>query len=324
MSGRVWLRGLEAEPGVRAGWTPAFDAFVAPARRRPALWRLGLGVALVAVIWALAAAAAFLPAYVLGGEEAGHGWAVRLTRADDPAATLALLATFAGPFAGVLLAARLLHGRGPLSLIGSPRRAAPDLARAMAVTGGVYAGALALWAIPFDSLPGRAPGAWALSLPAALGLLALQTGAEELIFRGYLQTQLAARFRSPLAWLVAPSLLFGAIHWDPGASGGNALAVVGVTALFGLVAADLTARTGTLGAAWGLHLANNAVALLVLATPGALPGLALRLTPYGATDPVLAPLLLADAVTLLVIWAVLRRSLGRGEARPAATRAPAR
>lgn len=291
--------------------TAAFDAFVAPARPRPALWRLAVGMTLVLILWAGAALTAFLPTYVLGGAELGDRWAERIGRAEDPTAMLAVLATFAGPFAGVLLAARLLHGRGPLSLVGHPAVAVRDFVWAATVATGVYAVALALWAIAFDSLPGRPPGAWALGLPVALALLALQTGAEELIFRGYLLTQLAARFRSPVAWLVAPSLAFGAIHWDPGASTGIALAVVGVTALFGLVAADLTARTGTLGAAWGLHLANNAVALLVLGTPGALPGLALRLTPYDAHDPVLGQLLAADAATLLVVWMVVRRVLGR-------------
>ncbi len=49
---------------------------------------------------------------------------------------------------------------------------------------------------------------------AALVLLALPLGMtiligywEELVFRGYLQSQLAARFRSPLVWIVLPSLM---------------------------------------------------------------------------------------------------------------------
>ena len=292
-----------------------FDAFVAPARRRPALWRLALGVVAVAGIWLGAVVAALLPAYLASEIPEGDAWADRVIEGDDPVAVLAMLATFAGPFAGVLLVARLLHGRAPGTLVGPARRAARDFARMAVVVAGAYAVSLALWGLAFDSVPGLAPGAWLLALPAALALLALQTGAEELIFRGYLQTQLAARFASPVAWLVLPSLAFGAIHWDPDMGTGNALAVVGVTGLFGLVAADLTARTGTLGAAWGLHFANNVVAILVLATPGALPGLALRLTPYDAADPILGPLLVADAATLVLVWLIGRRVLGAPQVR---------
>jgi DNA-directed RNA polymerase subunit RPC12/RpoP len=36
----------------------------------------------------------------------------------------------------------------------------------------------------------------------------IQTGAEEVLFRGYLQQQLAARFASPIAWMVLPSAIF--------------------------------------------------------------------------------------------------------------------
>jgi membrane protease YdiL (CAAX protease family) len=201
-----------------------------------------------------------------------------------------------------------------------------DLAGAAAIVAVVYALGLALWELRFDSRPGLPPEAWALWLLPALAAVALQTGAEELVFRGYLQSQLAARFASPFAWAVAPSLLFGAVHWDPGLPLPTALAIMGSAALFGLIAADLTARTGSIGAAWGLHLANNAFALLVLATPGSLPGLALRLTPYEASDPVMSPMLLGDVLTLLLVWALCRRALAppaQGDARRGRARGPA-
>ena len=292
--------------------TAAFDAYVAPARRRPALWRLGLGTTLVAAFWLAAVLVAFVPVVALRGPEVGARWLDRVGHGSDPVGALILLSTFAGPLAGALLASRLLHGRGPQALLGPPRRAARDFGRTASIVAGVYALSLVAWSLAFDSVPGRPPGAWIATLPLALALLAVQTGAEEVVFRGYLQGQLAARSRSPAVWLVLPSLLFGAVHWDPEAGPGDALAVVGVTTLFGLVAADLTARTGTLGAAWGLHLANNAVALLLLATPGALPGLALRLTPYAKGDAPATSLLVADAVSLVVVWAIARRVLGHG------------
>ena len=54
----------------------------------------------------------------------------------------------------------------------------------------------------------------------------------------------------------------------------------------GIACADLTARTGNLGAAMGLHIANNAFALLIVAVEGwPASGLALFLYPY--EDPAL-------------------------------------
>ena len=305
---------MSPDPEPAAGRPTPFEAYVAPARARPALWRLALGVALIAAIWLGAVLTLFAAARLAVGAEGYPGWLARLEAGADPAAVLATLATFAGPFAAVLLAAWLLHRRRPRSLLGPAGRAGHDFARAVAVVAGVYGVSFALWAVWFDAAPNLAPADWALWLGPALLALAVQTGAEELMFRGYLLSQLAARFASPVAWAVLPSLLFGAIHWDPALPLASTLAVMGSAALFGLIAADLTARTGTLGAAWGLHLANNAFALLVLAMPGALPGLALRLTPYAASDPVVGPLMLADTATLVIVWLILRRVLGGGEA----------
>jgi uncharacterized protein len=48
---------------------------------------------------------------------------------------------------------------------------------------------------------------------------------------------------------------------------------VGAAATFGLIAADLTARTGSIGAAWGFHFANNTMAITILATDGTITGL---------------------------------------------------
>ena len=99
--------------------------------------------------------------------------------------------------------------------------------------------------------------------------------AEELLFRGYLTQALAARFRSPLAWALVPSLAFGALHWDGAAYGADAWLAVAAATAVGLALADVTARTGNLSAAIGLHFANNVAALLVVAMPGPTAALAL-------------------------------------------------
>jgi uncharacterized protein len=132
------------------------------------------------------------------------------------------------------------------------------------------------------------------------------------LFRGYMQTQLAARFRSPIVWLLLPSLLFGIVHSDPATAGDNVWMVVGSAAVFGLIAADLTARTGSIGAAWGFHFANNVVAIAILATGGTITGLALWVTPYTLAEyeATLAAVLL-DVGMLVVAWWLVRRAVAR-------------
>ena len=290
-----------------------FDAFVEPARARPGLWRLLLGVVVFAALTVGMAWAARWAAWNALGEEAYLRLLGRFETEADPAGVLLLLSLFAAPFLAVPLAAFVVHRRRPGSLVGPTARAARHFALAAGATAAVSAAYLALWGLVFDSEPGLPPAVWALYAAPAMALLLIQTGAEELLFRGYLQTQLAARFRSALAWAVLPSLAFGALHWDPGLPFANAAMIVATTAVFGLVAADLTARTGTLGAAWGLHFANNVVAIAVLAPPDTLSGLGLRLTPYGAADAVLPAVLVADLVALCAIWLACRRVLARPE-----------
>ena len=55
--------------------------------------------------------------------------------------------------------------------------------------------------------------------------------------------------------------------------------------LIGLILGDVTARTGNLSLAMGLHFANNAIALLLVAMPSPLAALSLYLAPVDpATD----------------------------------------
>jgi membrane protease YdiL (CAAX protease family) len=116
-------------------------------------------------------------------------------------------------------------------------------------------------------------------LPLALVGVLIQTGAEEVLFRGYMQQQLAARFSSPLMWMVLPSAIFAALHYQPEIMGDNTWLMMAAVFVFALLAADLTAVTGTIGAAWAMHFVNNALAILVVATDGPLSGLALYIAP---------------------------------------------
>ncbi|MBM2575160.1 CPBP family intramembrane metalloprotease [Jannaschia sp. Os4] len=286
-------------------WTPAFDRFVAPARRRPQIWRLVLGCVVAGVTYVglffgvIVAAALSLGIWPLDVA------LLELLTAETPRSVLIVLATFAGMMIGPMLAARLLHARSGRSLFGPGTGRA--FVPALLITLGLFGAILLILPQPFALVPNLPPGAWAVALVPALAGLALQTGAEEVLFRGYLQQQLAARFRHPLVWMGLPSVLFGLGHFDPTSQGANAWLIVAATTLFGLVAADLTRATGSIGAAWGFHMANNMTAMLVLAVDGPLSGLALYVTPFDAADTeTLRPLIAQDMIVTVIAWALLR------------------
>lgn len=311
----------------------AFDAFVAPARRRPQIWRLllGLGVAL-AVYVAVMAVVLVLglgllgidPAQIAAASDADDAMPPALERlilGQSPTAMLILLATFAGMALGPVVAVSLLHARRPDTLLGPRAALLHDFAVAAAVTLAVAALGVGISsALDLGPRPSRALdlSLWLAILPVALVGVAVQTGAEEVLFRGYLMQQLAARFGSPLVWIGVPTILFGLAHYAPPQNGDNTWLIVLATGTFGLAAADLTIRTGSLGAAWGFHFANNCIALLVVSVQGPLSGLALYLMPFGSDDTeVLRPLLVLDVISVVAIWATIRAILSRRRPRAA-------
>ncbi|WP_299355433.1 CPBP family intramembrane metalloprotease [uncultured Shimia sp.] len=154
--------------------------------------------------------------------------------------------------------------------------------------------------------------AWLVLAPFSLLLILIQVGTEELLFRGYLQSQLAAQFRSPLVWMVLPSLLFGALHFEPATYGANALPLAIWSTLFALAAADLTARSGNLGPAIALHLANNVSAMLITSTQGYWDGVALYVVPFGPQDTdLMRQVLPLEGLMVLCCWLIGRIAIRR-------------
>ena len=290
-----------------------FDRFIFPARAYPQLWRLALGGCLIVVL----SVAGSIVVFGLGWRIAAQGedlmsWAGRMSAADTALGTLLLLMSFLGMALGAILAARWLHRRGAGTLFGPSVRVLRDFVSAFAVVTVLMLLSLALWSLANDAVPNLPPGTWALLLPLSLLGLLIQTGAEELVFRGYLQQQLAARFRSPLAWALVPSLLFGIVHFNPELPPAGTWTIVGAAAIFGLAAADLTARTGSIGAAWGFHFANNVMAVAILSTDGTINGLSLLRTPYSVEESLtLDALILLDLGFLVLAWWLVRRMVAR-------------
>lgn len=283
---------------------PAFEAFVAPARARPALWRLAAGIILAAALW-IGAVAILLPL------------AMRLP--GDPARLVlaGYLASFAGLALGTAGAARLLHRRPAATLLGPGGWRTGHFAAGVAAVAGLTLVALLVPTGAPEPIRQMPPATWAAWLPLALPLLLVQTAAEELAFRGYLVQALAARFSGTWVWLLLPAAAFGALHWAPDAFGANAPLVVLSTFAIGLVLADVTATTGNLSAAIGLHFANNVVSILLVSLPGPLAGLSLWLAAIDPADPAARPLLFLDLATILAGWAAWRgvrrlHSRGRG------------
>ena len=283
-----------------------------PARSTAELWRLMLGLVLCLVIWfglargIVAMLGSFMQAdaylTLLGNLQTG----------TTPGSLLLLLFLTGALGLGAMVVAETIHRRPGLGLLGPWPAVRNDFLR---VAGALVVLNLVVWLLPpWDLLAETRPGlplnSWMVFLPTTLVVLLIQTGAEEVFFRGYFQSQLAARFRHPAIWLCVPSVVFGLAHYTPEVYGDNAMTVVLWSIGFGLAAADLTARSGTLGPAIALHFVNNFIALAVVSLSGDMSGLALRVLPFGPDDSAaLGALLPLDLMMIGVSWLAARLAL---------------
>lgn len=177
---------------------------------------------------------------------------------SDPMPLDGLLLLLA-PLVGLLLLRLILyrlHGRGLRSAMGNPLSAAN-----IAVPIGAFALLISLvamllppWVVPFEVAP-IVP--WFITVVIGLPLLLVQVSFEEILFRGYLQQQIAARTENPLLWMVFPSVIFGGAHFFNAETTYYGIAYSIWATMLGLAFADLTARHGTLGPAIALHFAIN-------------------------------------------------------------------
>ncbi|MEM7508540.1 MAG: CPBP family intramembrane glutamic endopeptidase [Pseudomonadota bacterium] len=251
---------------------PAYRGWIGAGRRRPALWRVLLGIVIIALCWSLTALAVFVIADAVrlattrgdelgeilanwvaaGGPQMNSIWVI-----EPELAGLLVVASFSGIWLGVWITLRLLHRRHLASVLAAPGRWHwRDYAIGFAIALGFFVFSLFGFLIAGENLPFSLGGvaAWGWALVPLFLLVGVQACGEELLLRGYLQQQLATRCRNPLIWLGVPSLLFGLLHWQPGLQG---IAYIAVTTIFGLAAGVIVWRTGSLAGAMGLHHANN-------------------------------------------------------------------
>lgn len=291
----------------------AFETLLAPARERSELWRLAVAVPLI-VIGFLALNFMYFGSlrqvvspdvWTTLGQELNHG--------STPRAVLVMLFNFLALAISLAVVIFALHNRSLLDLIGPWRAALGDFGR---VFGYLAMLNLVFWLLPWPG--GIAPETnldfvtWLSWLPLALPAIILQTGTEELAFRGYVQTQLGARFSSPWVWMVLPSVVFAVLHYDPATFGSNALGVAAWAGVFALLVADITARAGSLGPAFALHFANNISAILISAMAGNWDGLALQNLPISGDDPAgFRTIMLLEGGLMLCSWLAARLAIRR-------------
>ncbi len=289
----------------------AHQRLIAPALPSAALWRLLGGCVLTTVIFLsltggyAALCNAVLPASAWGPD--GNG----LVEATTPWGVLVNLFLFALMIAALALVMPILHRRQLPGLFGHGVLAWRQARRAGGYILGVYV-VVSLLPLPdgFAILPNVQMSIWLTFLPVTLLGLLIQVSAEEILFRGYIQSQLAARFSHPAVWMVLPSILFGLLHYQPSIMGDATWLIVIWAMLFGLAAADLTARSGTLGPAIALHLINNLSAIALVAPQGSFDGLALFTFPFGPEDTaILLQWLPVDLLVLLCSWLAARLAL---------------
>jgi len=234
-------------------------AFVAPAWNRTELWRIFVMMIVFEVAFVMAPA-------IVAGFMMNEAAQIAYYDGVTALASIAQFATFGVTAWIFVFVLRRVHDRGFWSLIG---------------VGGVLLSLEILYGfsgapdIQMQSFP-----RWIFLMPIMLVTLLIQVGTEEIFFRGYLQQQLRCFSAHTLVWMAIPSLIFGLAHYPNGDGVADGVIWAIWAAALGLACADLTARSGTLGAAIGLHLANNIIAIAIINFEGSpTSGLALFLYP---------------------------------------------
>lgn len=281
---------------------------VAPLTPEAQLWKIIFTGALVVAGQIIATSAVFFVFAFTASQFSDAPFRIELLRVsslESRDSVLAILLTFSGWVLAIWLGLRFLHSRRIRDVAAPAGRfgwASFWRATLFFLAFGLLAFAATL---PFmDYLPNLAPGRWLYWLIPALLAVFVQVYAEELVFRGYLQSMLAARFASPIIWIGVPTALFGLLHLPTAlAFGGNAWLVLAAPTLLGGIAAHLTARTGSIAHATALHFANNAIGILLVAVPGPLGMLSLYTYPFDPMDiETVRPMIMMNLAFILLAY----------------------
>jgi uncharacterized protein len=269
-------------------------------RGRSGGWRYPAVILLGVVLWFVFGVAGLIAALAATGNFKPETLkALTDPRQTGPYFTL-IGVTFGALLLGMWAASRLIQGKRFGDIIGRWRWGL------VAKGFGVWFGVLVLSALAdfllrpkgFSLSPdARAPLFMLWVTPA----LAIQTFAEEFVFRGVITQGLVRAIRRPWLVCVISGLIFGSAHIPNGA-----IQAVSAT-VFGMVLTFLALRTGGLALGWGLHLVNNLFGGMVVVSSSDVfkgaPGL------FHQNTPGLDGFDLAFTVAALLIaaWLLLRR-----------------
>lgn len=296
----------------------AFERYRRSPNEKTTLLRLVFGTLIVVAFWFGATIAALfgfssgLRIDGLGDTLSGTGDLVQQFL-ESAGGIFTTLLSFAGIWIGVWIAMRLLHKEPLSNLFGISAR----ISRSGLLKGftAVVIASLLTELVYQIVMPGvaRGPvalGTWALLILPLTVLAFVQTSAEELLFRGYLQRGLAYRFRSTLVWAVIPTVVFTALHWDPTSQFAMNIGVMITIGAFSALLVLLVYVTGNLGAAMGAHLGNNLVGFALISHDRTLGGLALFQAPplenLAWTAGETAAIAGISVVSILLTWLLLR------------------
>lgn len=244
-----------------------FQQWVDLAKPRAQLWRTAVGVILISLAWFAWSMVLILVAVGIGpvkpeAFQAMFGTAdIPLTYLDTVVMLLIALAMIWGFSFGVWAVVKLLHKRQLDTVVGWNRRFSLSQFGAGCIIAAGYLAVSMTWSFVSGNAPRRSAlelGTWLIALGPIALVVFFQAASEELVFRGYLPQQLAARFGSPLVWGFLPSVVFGFMH--AANSPGNqtyAIYYVVIATIMGMVMLAMVWRTGSLAAAIGFHFINN-------------------------------------------------------------------
>ena len=176
----------------------AHEVLVSPARKTAQLWRLVMGIILIAGVVLLASQivgetlSTILGSRVYAALTGSDGHVTQLS-------VLFLLFSFFLLGLGVIVALRVAHQRGFLEVFGDRQTFRGQFFSVLSILVLLQVALVVLppWGMGIELEPNVTFGSWLLVLPFAIAAILVQVGAEEFLFRGYLQQQLAARFSSP-------------------------------------------------------------------------------------------------------------------------------
>jgi membrane protease YdiL (CAAX protease family) len=245
------------------------------ARGKNAWWRYILATMLAMVIAAVLGTAIVVVLKLSGRFPADLS--VQILHPTRPVTFFATVGTIFGVLlAGFIGATRLVQGKRLGDIVGTWNWSLFLLAGALwfAVQGA--AALIGFLVHPHDFAITASSATGRLAIWAFTGL-AIQTFAEEYVFRGYVTQALLLASRRPAVAALFSGLLFGALHIPNGTP-----QAIWATC-FGVVAALIAIRTGGLAFTYGLHLANNLFAGVIVVSAGdvfkGIPGVITQSTP---------------------------------------------